>query len=336
MCKLLIIRGLNGPVGEFETTLKKIAESMNKTERDGLGITASIKGKSKIYAKKFLNPLEASFLVSPVVSPFSETTIEESYSLSKEDVIEDIIIHGRTSTNSLGLINTHPLSKNGIHLSHNGVVEDSGPAFEKKTDNDTELLLERYLDGIESIEKYISGYYAFATLEDNTKNLHIVRDNIAPLYYSKYPYRGFVVECFATTKELIKIVNEFAENIVPVLDNVSIFYGPDGLKTRHFLPKGRTKYSDNLSFLSLGKELGKGDSGLISERDLYEIDSDSFLFEIEQSADDSWTFLLDGETLSLSDFFELNYSTQLLCTVIRSDGTICSADDMLDGRLFGS
>lgn len=94
------------------------------------------------------------------------------------------IFHGRTSTNSLGVENTHPFVNDDLALVHNGIVDYSGKKRDKKGVCDSEDLFNTFTigKGWKELEKHYSGYAGILILRsrgaltiyrDSTPNLHI-------------------------------------------------------------------------------------------------------------------------------------------------------------------
>lgn len=340
MCKLFVMTNTKKIKKiKLEQITKSVSKVIQKSERDGLGI--SIQGNKGIYVRRFLNPLEASIFEPLTSLPFLKSDSSQSGEL---DSIDSIVIHGRTSTNKSGLKNCHPIARNGFILSHNGVVEDSGPKYEMMTDNDTEHVVERFSQGIKEVESHISGYYAFASYKEGTDSLYICRDNIASLYFAEI--KSLDCHIFATTQEIIseclKTLELKSISIKEVQDNILLEYRSGQFyDMTEITPKGRTAYSDSLASLSLGYEIAStignqnNDWNLENKNDLYSAE-DNFFYEVESCADDTWVYFLDGLPLNCRDFLDLDYGDQLKCLVIRADGTICSANDdnglMFEGR----
>lgn len=330
MCKLFIMTNTTKlKHSQSELLVKTVSKSMSKTERDGFGL--SIRGSGGIFTRRFLKPEAASIFETFSKMPFLKPSMNETGTLG---TIESIILHGRTSTNHGGLVNTHPISKHGFHLSHNGVVEDSGPAYPMTTQNDTEHVVERFSKGINEVEKHLSGYYAFGAFQDGTESLFIVRDSIAPLYFADVPS----IEChvFSTTKELIVSTMEALRlthsPIEELQDNTMLVYqGKDLVSQSTISPKGRSKLADSLADKSLGHSL----SNPAQWASNYVLDAeDMFLDEVESLADHTWTFFRGKSSITISEFLELQDTEKLKCVVIRSDGTLCSPDPDRDGKFF--
>lgn len=102
------------------------------------------------------------------------------------------IFHGRTSTNDLGVNNTHPFVNEKLALVHNGIVEYSGEKREKIGTCDSEDLFNTFTigKGWEELSKYYSGYAGLLILRPSGE-LTIYRDETPSIYVSKV--RGGIV-----------------------------------------------------------------------------------------------------------------------------------------------
>ena len=342
MCKLFSINNTSKLTKNQLENVVKTVENAMKVEKDGFGITA-LHNNGHIAARKYLKTYEASILKdSSPWTPVSKKSYQDIGKIFPDD-ITSLILHGRTSTNSVSLINTHPIIKNDHFLSHNGVVEDSGPKYIPTTSNDTEHIVERLTtQGLSAIEKYISGYYACMYFKKGSDSLHIFRDNIATLHigYSE-DLESYIL---ATTQDLIKQVAKALKikinNIDEVEDNVyfELTASNDFENIQYFTPKGRSSYSDSKSHLSLGYSFNDySGKEYYSKNDYYSMDSeDEFLWEVENNADNTWTFMNDRISYTFEEFMKLSDDEKLKCEVIRSDGTICSVDVQRNGKIYGT
>lgn len=337
MCKLLSFTNTQKLTLDQIDQLTRITAFNMESERSGFGLTLNT--NAGLFAKRFLNPESARLFGSPI--PFARSRGQnEEGRLGTE--VYSVIFHGRTSTNTVSLQNTHPIVKHGLWLSHNGVVEDSGPKYTMKTSNDTEHMVERMNEGIESIEKHITGYYATMHYREGSRSMFVLKDNIASLYVAEVPsLESYVI---GTTEALIESVCaemglEIGE-IEPVEDN--IFFEVDGMKVlsmREITPKGRSLYADSKSHLSLGRSLY--DSDYASTTDLWSSSyqsssqwtAEDFFYEIE-TVDAAWTIDYRGRTITSSTFHRLSETEALECLLIRPDGTICSPDPSVNGTFF--
>ena len=337
MCKVMVF-----------TNTKKMNKNMNDSEiiynsrkmmqDDGFGY--SLYSEKGIFTERFLEPDYVESLLSGKISDI-QALICNSVDTSTEGVrpiaaLGGLLIHGRISTNHRTMVNTHPINKHGWSLIHNGVVEDSGPTFERITTNDSESCLERLATGgIEAIEKHLTGYYAIAAI-DPTGKLHIVRDNVASLYCTYVESIDSYI--FATTEALISgVCKELGLDPSPILsvkDNIYMIFNIEGSleSIATIVPKGRSTYADSLSYKSLGHTL----------TDCYGLteDESSFLAyseEVQWSSDSSYTFIhtQSMEEISRSEFLKLDDDIKVNeYTVIRPDGTICCPFNYFTERLY--
>lgn len=160
--------------------IEYISQLLLETERDGFGYSIWDKNAKAFFGERTNNSSFSSAMrdVPGVNFDFCESPYAFSNKFGSFDLtnVGAAIFHGRTSTNNKSLPNVHPIVKHGWSLIHNGVVTDHGEKYETITSNDSEHVLERYVDG--SFEKTLSGYYAFLAL-DPTGKLHVVKDNRA-------------------------------------------------------------------------------------------------------------------------------------------------------------
>jgi hypothetical protein len=342
MCKIIVIT--NAAKLKIKTDAKKIAAIMNASQRDGFGY--AVQGKAGVFGERTTKP--ASFTSRfgkpkndlPWVQATSETFGEIS------PIIGAAIFHGRTSTNEVSLINTHPLEKNDWHLIHNGVVNNVGEKYEMQSTNDSEHVL-HYLsrDGLHGVAANLTGYYAVAAISPENR-LHIFKDDTARLFsgYSK-KLDSYI---FGTSLDILDelcVDLKLGEIIFePMLSNTSlVFEGNTLLSTESFKPRGmgyaETKYSGQ----SLGYDVGhvSGSSSFYGSKNKYQSTVsplvqaanasdeklDAFYNEIDD-ADASYTFFnRTGELITQEEWEWLSPIAQSQCTIKRSDGTLVDIPD---------
>lgn len=181
------------------------------TEHDNHGFGFTLLTNSGLYGERTIMPSifkplatrTASSLIVPTSNSFGVKP------RSKRGAVKSLIAHGRYSTNTVSLPNTHPYNTddNRFSLMHNGVVYDTSgiiPRDSLRTNNDTELLLRAWeQDGISGVQQ-LGGYYAVLALDATTGVLHVVRDSSAGLYISWSPtIQSYII---ATTAGIIKAV----------------------------------------------------------------------------------------------------------------------------------
>jgi hypothetical protein len=201
MCKVMIMTNFPNAKG-LESMIECTHAHITAHDNDGFGWAAL--GTKGVFGERSIEPTyryRLGKLAHSVDLPIIKEGLYESFG-AKSKIVGPLMFHGRTSTNTVNLLNTHPINVNGWSLIHNGVVTNNGPKYNMMTTNDTEHLV-HYMsnDGIKAIEKYISGYYAFGAIDPNGL-LHIVKDDIAPLYVAKVI--GFDSYVFSTTIDLIE------------------------------------------------------------------------------------------------------------------------------------
>lgn len=337
MCKLFTLTNTKKLRPEQLEKLTKVVQKNMTTERDGFGIVAK-KLDGSIYVRRFLNPSDATLKQLKFDYPFEKPNQNQDGTPSP--VYDSIVFHGRTSTNNVSLINTHPIVRNGITLCHNGVVEDSGPKYSMLTSNDTEHVVERLSQGIGQLEKHISGYYATMSYQDNSKVLTVIKDNIASLFFVFVP--SLDAFCFATTKDLIenslKAIGVKHHAIKELQDNLMLtIQGSDILSQASISPKGRSSYADSLASKSLGRVM---DDDYIGVDDVKNEDypvsqtEEQFLDMVHYEADASWVFIHKNQEIGPEIFFDMSSEDQLDCLIVREDGTIISVDERLHGKFF--
>lgn len=234
------------------------------------------------------------------------------------------MFHGRTSTNKISLRNTHPMIRDGVHLMHNGVVDNHGEKYEKLTSNDSEDVLYHYLrGGITDVAKNLTGYYACGVLNPTDKTLTVFKDNLATLSYAWSDKLESYV--FATTWNTIDQIGKYLqEELDPIVmdDNICVTLDKNEvIKAESFTPTQR--YSKH-AVESAGKSIGKSLSVVTTNKVMKYEDalSDDYLREI-RSLDH--TYRLEdpnGNEMLLSEFKDLKLAEKAQCTVIRHDGTI--------------
>lgn len=203
MCKLMAFTN----VSKLKTKeLVKVLFNVNvemRSEGDGFGWVAST--QNGLVGERYLDPEEFDMRITNKVKIPHKVFKEKSAIIGNMGKLSGaLLIHGRTSTNSVNINNTHPFIMNDWALVHNGVVYDDGPKYNKKTNCDTEDLLYRFVTGgMAAVEKHLTGYYAFGAIAPGG-TLHVVRDDRAGLYCAYIETIDSMV--FATVPGLIESV----------------------------------------------------------------------------------------------------------------------------------
>lgn len=246
---------------KLSKSLNEIGNTLLASEQDGFGY--AIQGREGVFgekttAKRFRTRLGRMHHVQlPIVKKRYE-----SFGKATE-LTGPGIFHGRTSTNVISLPDTHPMQLDGWNLIHNGVVDDLGPAYQKSTENDSEDVLRRLLDGVakpnpmEDIEKYLEGYYAFAAIDPQGR-LHICRDDVATLYIAfSAKLDTFII---GTTEGLVLKTSKILDAKIGPIDEIQsetycIFSGNELVHCQDFTTRGYTRRQQAWASESLGREL---------------------------------------------------------------------------------
>jgi len=344
MCK--IISFTNASKLDIKKASEVIGEILLGIERDGYGY--AVQGSQNVFGEKCVAPKFTSRLNAHNVVDLPIIEKRQSLFGVADKPTGAAIFHGRTSTNDKGLLNCHPMQRDGWHLIHNGVVTDHGEKYKKITTNDSEDVLTRLIAGIEQVEKHLSGYYAFCAIDPQGR-LHVARDSIATLYMAKVPRLDSYI--IATTESLIELTCKKLKLKHGAIDKIAsdsyaIFDNGVMISSQKIKPRGYDQVHAGYASLSLGRELAPACASAFSALDSYGYAGDSILDSIgngyasEQEQDDTLTDLmqeladlddsyvirLDGVAISAREFYQLDNVRQLSCEIIRNDGTRLDID----------
>lgn len=348
MCKIMVLTNMT-KVKSVPKLVNAISRAIDD-ERDGFGY--AIQSETGLYGERTLKPDGFRYSMKrPVMNlPFTTKSYERFGQESKPSGAG--IFHGRTSTNDASLLNTHPLQKHDWTLIHNGVVSDHGPKYVMRTTNDTEHVLERLATGgINAVAEHLTGYYAIAAF-DPQGQLHMFRDNRAPLYFGHIEsIDSYMV---ATTEESIADVCKAMQWKVSILEMLAdnhylVWRDNEIISQTTFKPRGATPVENRYADLSLRETSGntftaKRDDYFTADQyfgetafDLSEYTQSEILFleEISTSVDSTYKILdYRGNSMDLEEFFSLNPDEQLTCTFVRPDGTVGDSSNFSTEVLF--
>lgn len=333
MCKLFIMTNTS-KIKNIVTASKTIYEHITKHERDGFGyMVVGDKGtfgersiqddfESRLFTKKALINL-----------PIVEQTTNTFGIVSKP--VGAGVWHGRTSTNDLNLLNTHPIKVEGWYLSHNGVVSNKGPAHKMNTTNDTEHLAYYMANGgIKAVEANLSGYYAFGAIDPKGR-LHITRDNNATLFigYSEVLESYMIATTIDLLESIAKDMKAKLSLVEKMADNIySLWNGNNIVSFQEIEPIGIQRYEAQYTSKSLSY-LGE------SSRTPYKSDFNEYgpeptyreaSFEPNELdlVDESYCIYLDGTEIDYLAFSKMTDLQQLQCVITRPDGTVMDMEEV--------
>jgi predicted glutamine amidotransferase len=225
MCKIAILT--SHAANELRQTVLDVWAAMSKTERDGFGAAWLSPRGSLNYIKS------SSTQPGSSLPDFFDGFTEGRFSKSNGG---PLLIHARTATCGVSAENTHPMLVGSTALIHNGVVS-SERFHNTETTCDSELLTHAFRHGgVKTLERDITGYYAFALLEALPRQrwrLDVVRDSRAPLVGGILPNGAYA---FATNDAVLSSTG--ATHAGKIRDNIHFRY-EDGkhVLTETFTPK---------------------------------------------------------------------------------------------------
>lgn len=291
MCKIFALT--NSSKVKIDTKLiESVRDAVcDASDRDGFGY-ASLNDNQLICGERTTKPFEW----SPFNRKTSQLSIVSSPSCNSFGDLASVkdsqvfIGHGRFSTNSKTLANTHPFVSDTLAMIHNGVVQQVGPKIDNlKTDCDTEILFHHWKRSeMHDIEDQVSGYYAMAVIDSETQLLHIVRDSAASLYIAwSASVESFVI---ATTVEIIWMVAEANNWAIETPEKISdnlhvIFKGNEIISQKPIQPLGRlnTQFDSKLTAEALGTVTVDKYEGFRDSPEVYsDPESDTYLTELEE------------------------------------------------------
>lgn len=341
MCKVFMMSNVT-KVKAFKKLIDTAHDLITRQDDDGFGY--AFQGIKGAFGEKTINK---TWKYGSKVPTFAQSSITEKMFGTASALTGPALFHGRTSTNHVNLLNTHPLQKNGWTLIHNGVVRNLGPEYEMETTNDTEHLL-HYLttQGIGGIEQNISGYYAIGAL-DADGQLHIVRDDVASLYtcYSKTVSSWL----FATTESFLEkickemdwtrgTIREFDKNKYIVMKGNEIVSEQRiqprgyGYSESQYMQRslGRTHSGARVPEVIVGAESGEDKKGNEEDRS-YSSYSDlcfeAWMHEIDNMDASYEVYNPEGTKLTIFEFRKLDLGAKTMCEIYRHDGTKVDIDD---------
>lgn len=256
MCKILAITNMEKVIidSKFIGAVQK--EITGYGDKDGFGY-AILDESGNIFGERTATPKWFKPFISspnnpnkPRIDALPLTHKQSDCFGQQKSKAKSMIAHGRLSTNTVNLANTHPFVGEDIALIHNGVIQDAGKMLTRgihlKTDNDSEIAFRYWqMGGMVDVEENVSGYYALAVLDGYTKRLHVVKDSNARLHCAYCPTIDSFI--FATTPEIIrglcKKMKWKLEEIRAVLNNIhGVFDRNDCVHHEEIEPIGHRSY----------------------------------------------------------------------------------------------
>lgn len=337
MCKLFIMTNTS-KIKTLKTTTKIIYDQITAYEKDGFGYM--VVGEKGTFGERTIQDAFDSRLASKravINSPIIEVTANTFGIPAK--LTGPGVFHGRTSTNDLNILNTHPIRVDGWFLSHNGVVSNKGLAYKMNTTNDTEHLVHYMANGgIKAVEDNLSGYYAFGAIDPNGR-LHMVRDSNATLYmaYSEV-YESYLI---ATTADLLidiaKDMKAYISHIEKVADNIySLWEGNTIISYQDIKPMGVDKYASSYASKSLSYLQQDFKHDFKDQKYGFNEYGNAYTEAVDPSyepseldvVDESYCIYLGDREIDYIEFTKLDSVQKMQCVITRPDGTLIDMEDV--------
>jgi Glutamine amidotransferase domain len=211
MCKLLCIVDIENQDKALEFS-EMAVKPMTLRDDDGLGVI--LMGDQGMGIERWLKPSnfpEALGIVDPHLAKY-QALLPSGYNTEGETSqtgIYAIGVHSRMATGPKCLENVHPFVRDGIALTHNGVISNHTNFKKEVSSCDSEALLSLYLENnvkdklvdVQHVCDGASGWYAFMVFDPVTQSVTIVKDDSTSLFFAHVAGIGTV---FCTTEEIIK------------------------------------------------------------------------------------------------------------------------------------
>lgn len=231
MCTIMGIFGLNSKFKDNKIVWQ-MAENAAKcltgqSMNDGFGYSA-IDAKGVQAGERWLDNKEAFSIREPVTSAerstfeaqtkllapfggaFPQPSLKEHYNVfgapTKINNITSMILHARLATSPKILENTHPFTRDGLALVHNGVISNVSDIGLYGSSCDSEAILKAYIEGgvrenpdaIGKVADRLRGSYAVmvqGVLPDGTPYTDIFRNDTNKLYMVSVPQQNWKIFC---------------------------------------------------------------------------------------------------------------------------------------------
>jgi predicted glutamine amidotransferase len=319
MCKIFIATNTAKMTKKQLTALiDAVAKPITDAERDGFGLAYNT--ESGLYAEQWVNPND--FLAKKIKRGPNDAVLmapPEHNVIGTNDSkhVGGLLVHGRTSTNNVSLINTHPFVNDRYALIHNGVVQNIGEHVERVSTNDTEFVLTHYTNGgMPKVAESLTGYYACGLIDKTNGNTIVFRDATARLNVTWLD--KFQCYIFATNQKIIvaacKALGVKRYNVSEAQENFHAVFDVNGdlISRDSFEPKKR-------SFGALDyKSLGSASSYANSYESVWADDMPSYRRKDESSIE---YVNRDGMPISEEQFELLDWNEQAECQILQ-DGKL--------------
>lgn len=193
---------------QLNAVLKTVNRLFSYSQPDGFGFSLQNSDGTR-YTERYMLPKQ--FAGLQVVERIKKALPKNLQTSLLTDTVGEyrgsgggLLVHGRTSTNQVSLVNTHPFTKGGWTLAHNGVVGWKGAAHPLETTCDSEHLLNMFAlgNGLQDV-KDLRGYAACLILDPDGR-FKVFKDDTAPLVSCYVP--SLEASLFASKEHILDAV----------------------------------------------------------------------------------------------------------------------------------
>ena len=262
MCKLLGFSVKTKLTQEKLNEVIKASKDLLKDQKDGFGYALSGGDIEGITSLRLTN---GSLLGYGYDEPeeWADITRQPYKAKGKVAPCTAGIFHGRTSTNSVSIQNTHPFVNDDLALVHNGIVTYTGKTRKKKGTCDSEDIFNSFTmgGGWKELKKYYSGYAGLLLLRPNGE-ITIYKDETPSLYVCKIAEGVVVGTSSFDTTSLAKLLDD-APNAPWMLKPNIATTCRDGkiLSKKKVEPMERRSYKQDQLSLGYSTDYGTGYGG---------------------------------------------------------------------------
>lgn len=247
MCKLLVAVGLELTAKTdliFRNGfMRTAAAELTRFDKDGFGYSA-YSAETGLYGERWLDVTKLWKKPEQFVVPSALLQLGDMIDMPRPPAagyscfgtsgktLKSVVLHGRNSTNTISIQNTHPFvdAEATMALSHNGVITNAAKFAEKDQIStcDSESILNLYKNhnvktepaNIDCLGILLEGWYAVAVHHADGV-VDIFKEARSNLYVAHVPELGPKALVFATTENIIEAACEAAKFAKPVCHKVN-------------------------------------------------------------------------------------------------------------------
>jgi len=316
MCKLLGFSVSKKLTQEKLSEVIKTSKELLKDQKDGFGYALSGGDIEGITSLRLTTGNLLGYGYDEPTDGWADITKQPYESKGKVSPCTAGIFHGRTSTNSVSIQNTHPFVNDDLALVHNGIVTYTGKKRKKQGTCDSEDIFNSFTQGKgwKELKKHYSGYAGLLLLRPDGV-ITIYKDETPSLYVCKIS-DGFVVGTSSyDVTSLAKLLDD-APNAPWMLKPNIATTCKDGkiLSKKKVEPMERRSYKQDQLSLGYSTDYGSGYGGYKYKSDYDKKDATKESFPDYKAEEKAFDKEDDGQRFSdseYSDAYESGYEDAL-------------------------